>query len=266
MKHMLRWIVSICNMFGFNIKRLFIAITCFPVYILEMIEFYKQKRNHPGHSFDIMWPLPCLGERYGQGGNTNAHYFHQDLIVAQCIFCNRPNSHYDVGSRVDGFVGHVASFREITVIDIRPIKPNNHNIKYVQANIMDDLRPELVGCCDSLSCLHALEHFGLGRYGDPIKYDGHIIGINNLRYMLNNNGVLYLSVPIGPQRVEYNAHRIFSVSYIMKQFIHNKFDLISFSYVDDSGYLHINAQIDSCGVNNNYQCYYGCGIFVLIKR
>lgn len=27
---------------------------------------------------------------------------------------------------------------------------------------------------DSLSCLHTLEHFGLGRHGDPIDPEGHI--------------------------------------------------------------------------------------------
>ena len=33
---------------------------------------------------------------------------------------------------------------------------------------------------ESLSCLHALEHFGLGRYGDPINPEGNIIGLENM--------------------------------------------------------------------------------------
>jgi hypothetical protein len=37
------------------------------------------------------------------------------------------------------------------------------------------------GYCDSLSCLHALEHFGLGRYGDPIDPRGHEKGITRWR-------------------------------------------------------------------------------------
>mgnify|MGYP006185842181 CR=1 FL=1 len=32
----------------------------------------------------------------------------------------------------------------------------------------------LLNYCDSLSCLHALEHFGLGRYNDPIQFDGYL--------------------------------------------------------------------------------------------
>ena len=34
--------------------------------------------------------------------------------------------HVDIGSRLDGFVAHVASFREIEVLDIRPLKVNKH--------------------------------------------------------------------------------------------------------------------------------------------
>lgn len=37
------------------------------------------------------------------------------------IFDSSPQRHLDVGSRIDGFVAHVASFREIEVIDIRPV-------------------------------------------------------------------------------------------------------------------------------------------------
>ena len=37
------------------------------------------------------------------------------------IYAARPEKHVDVGSRVDGFVAHVASFREIEVFDVRPI-------------------------------------------------------------------------------------------------------------------------------------------------
>ena len=37
-------------------------------------------------------------------------YFHQDFVVARKIFERNPRLHIDVGSRVDGFVAHVATF------------------------------------------------------------------------------------------------------------------------------------------------------------
>lgn len=41
--------------------------------------------------------------------------------MARWIYEAAPIKHVDVGSRVNGFVAHVASFREIEVIDVRPI-------------------------------------------------------------------------------------------------------------------------------------------------
>jgi len=69
-------------------------------------------------------------------------------------------------------VAHVAAFRPIEVFDIRPLHSTVANITFVQADMMQ-LSSELVECTDTLSCLHTIEHFGLGRYGDPIRVNGH---------------------------------------------------------------------------------------------
>ena len=99
---------------------------------------------------------------------------------------------------------------------------------------MSEVPIELLDSCDSLSCLHALEHFGLGRYGDPIIYNGHIKGIENLtKKILKSKGTLYLSVPIGNEGVYFNAHRVFSIGTIMN-LMKDYFSLEEFSYVDDS--------------------------------
>ena len=143
-----------------------------------------------------------------QSGTANGHYFHQDLLVAQFIFARNPQVHVDIGSRIDGFVSHVASFRKIFIYDIRPLKVMNHpNIEYARADLMQGTDQNVA---DSISCLHSIEHFGLGRYGDPINPQGHIIAFTNLIYMLKEKGILYLSFPIGSSdQVIFNAHRIF---------------------------------------------------------
>ena len=65
------------------------------------------------------------------------------------------------------------------------------------------------GYCDSLSCLHSIEHFGLGRYGDPIAPHGDLEAMQRLKNILTEDGVLFLSVPIGPDLVVWNSHRIY---------------------------------------------------------
>jgi hypothetical protein len=73
----------------------------------------------------------------------------------------------------------------------------------------------LAGYCDSLSCLHAIEHFGLGRYGDPIDPLGYKKGIANMASLLSTGGVFYLSTPIGRERVEFNANWVFNPNTII---------------------------------------------------
>jgi SAM-dependent methyltransferase len=185
--------------------------------------------------------------------------------VARRIYFNKPILHVDVGSRVAGFVSHVASFRPIEVLDIRRITSKVADIKFTQCDLMNDIPNELVDYCDSLSCLHALEHFGLGRYGDPVRFDGYLAGLDNLHKILKNGGKLYFSVPIGPQRVEFDSHRVFAVKYLL-DILHEKYAIDAFSYVDDNGDLFENAALTEQNVEQNFGCSFGCGIFEMTKR
>lgn len=212
----------------------------------------------------IVASYPCLLDALDSAGTASGHYFHQDLLVARRIFAANPDRHLDVGSRVDGFVAHVAVFREIEVLDIRPISAAAPNMTFTQCDLMDP--PEdFVECCDSLSCLHALEHFGLARYGDRLDIAGYLTGFRNLERMLKPGGVLYLSVPIGEEHIAFNAHRIFAPSRILAM-ASNKFVLERFSYVDDAGLLHEDMSLSPEDAETGLGLHYGCGIFELRKR
>jgi len=203
---------------------------------------------------------PILRDFGTQAGIATGHYFHQDLLVATLIKQANPTRHIDVGSSIEGFVAHVASFREIEVLDIRPLQIAGHSqIRFVQSDLMR-LDQSMVGICDSLSCLHAIEHFGLGRYGDPIDPNGHLKGFYNLSKMLQNGGTLYISFPIGKPGVHFNAHRIFHPEDILDWSM-NLFQLIRFDYVDDKGNLHTNASLSSLPTLT-----YGCGIYTIRKQ
>jgi len=71
-------------------------------------------------------------------------------------------------------------------------------------------------------------------------------------------------VPIGPQRIEFNAHRVFSVSFLI-EFFEKKYNIDQFSFVDDQGDLYENIPLSDNDIQNNYGCVYGCGIFELTK-
>lgn len=266
MKKLLRPINTLLKVFGFNPIKTVNALRGLPLYLNDLKKLKVSKTGSRDRDlFPFGEALPCFGDRISQSGEANGHYFHQDLLVARRIYLNKPHIHVDVGSRVDGFVAHVASFRPIKVIDIRPQSSSIPNIEFIQADLMGVVKGDkLVNICDSLSCLHALEHFGLGRYGDPVNYDGHLAGLNNLHLILRKDGKLYFSVPIGPQRIVFNAHRVFSVSYLLRCFA-NKYNIDQFSYVDDNGDLHENIPLNEANIKNNFGCSYGCGIFEMTK-
>jgi hypothetical protein len=198
-----------------------------------------------------------------EAGEAKGHYFHQDLYEAQKIYENNAIKHVYIGSRIDGFVAHVASYRKIELLDIRPLKTPITNVSFREANLLE-LPSELENYCNSISSLHVIEHFGLGRYGDPIDYFGYIKALDNIKFILQKNGLFYFSVPIGPQRIEFNAHRVFSLEYLV-QTLKERFSILEFSIVDDNGELHTNIKLNPDMVKSNCNCNYGCGIFVLRK-
>ncbi len=263
MKAALRSLYILFITFGFDPRKMVLSARGLPTY-LRNLRLLRQQAPVLQSEFPFGRWYPCLDDRFSDSGSTKGHYFHQDLLVARRIHLNNPIQHLDVGSRIDGFVAHVASFRRIAVMDIRPLSICIPNMEFVQADLMSKITSSMTESCDSLSCLHAIEHFGLGRYGDTIKYDGHLLGMENLYRILKSGGKFYLSTPIGPQRIEFDAHRVFSVKYLLEQF-NGKYRLDYFSFVDDKGELHEDVSLNEKDVLNNFGCVYGCGIFELTK-
>lgn len=173
----LHWILS--TQLGFDPRIFLRALRGLPVFLRDWAIFRK---NYAGK----MKLMPCLHDRYEEGGATKSEYFWQDLLVARAIHAAKPVRHVDIGSRVDGFVAHVASFRDCEIFDVRPISTAVPGVVFRQADLMNPTSLPITageGYCDSLSCLHAIEHFGLGRYGDPVNPLGYQRGIANMAHI-----------------------------------------------------------------------------------
>lgn len=157
----------------------------------------------------------------------------------------------------------MASFRPIEILDIRDLDEVNHpNISFVQADLMQISSGRGIST-DSISCLHAIEHFGLGRYGDPIDTEGHLKGFRNIVNMLDPGGMLYISFPIGRKNeVHFNAHRVFHPHDIFSWPIDDgELSLERFDYVDDQGGLHRIHPLEE----DTPDVQYGCGIYSFRK-
>ena len=204
------WLLS--SQFGFDPRTFLSSLRGLPVYLRDWASFRK------GYVGKMKF-MPCLHDHYEEGGATKSEYFWQDLLVARAIHVAKPVKHVDIGSRVDGFVAHVASFREIEVFDVRPISTAVPGVVFRQSDLMNPVSLPTTaegGYCDSLSCLHVIEHFGLGRYGDPVNPQGYKSGIANMTQLLQPGGTFYLSTPIGQERVEFNANWVFDPRSILR--------------------------------------------------
>lgn len=251
-KSLLRGLNRFCSGFGIDIVKMGRAVQGVPRLIRTATTY---RRLHTGSQFPLSVSslYLCPTDYRSEAGRAGGHYFHQDLWAARRIYRARPSRHVDVGSRLDGFVAHVLSFMPVTVVDVRPLKNSVEGLSFVHADATNmNAFPDR--SIESLSSLHAAEHFGLGRYGDPVDPDAAFRLMHALARVLSPAGRLYFSVPIGVERLEFNAHRVFAPSTILQHFAELR--LLSFSAVDDSGAFHCDTEPDLFAPAE-----YACGLF-----
>ena len=115
---------------------------------------------------------------------------------------------------------------------------------------------------ESLSCMHTVEHVGLGRYGDTMDPSGDIKAISELKRILAPGGSLLFVVPIGIPKIEFNAHRIYSYAQIIEYF--SDVELKEFSLIPDNAFdvgIISNASSDLADAQE-----WGCGCFWFTKN
>lgn len=224
-----------------------------PRYLLHWFRFARQAGSKQRIQLSDL--QPCLGD-WTTHTPFDAHYFFQGAWLARALAKNTPVQHTDIGSSVMT-VSVLSAYVDTTFVDYRPIKVDLPGLKPLAGNILD--LPFTEGSIASLSCLHVVEHIGLGRYGDPIDFDGSRKALMELERVVSPGGRLFLSVPVGDERVCFNAHRVFAPETILAML--PKMQLLSFSLVGDDGqFRHDCAVSEANGLN------YGCGMFVLEKR
>lgn len=253
--NVLKCVYRICQTFGVDILKTFRAMGSIPYYLKTLFIYHRLSLNG-SFPIKIFYLRPMLEDRIEEAGSAG-EYFIQDIWAARKIYNRKPSRHIDIGSRIDGFVSHVLTFMPVEVIDIRPLKSNIPGLTFLQedatylSNIVDN-------SVESLSSLHAIEHFGLGRYGDPINPEACFLAMHTLSRILKPAGRLYFSVPIGFQHLEFNAHRIFAPRTILETF--STLKVLEFAYIDRQGILYENVRMEDWEAQD-----YACGLFEFTK-
>lgn len=207
-----------------------------------------------GQSLSLVDSYPCLTD-WQSHTPFDAHYFYQAAWLARRLRAAGPGRHVDIGSDIR-MINVLSAFVPTEFVDYRPLSAELKGLECSAGDLTGLARED--ASIPSLSCLHVVEHVGLGRYGDPVDPEGSRKALAELQRVVAPGGWLYLSVPVGRERVCFNAHRVFDPETIVSAL--SDLTLREFSLVDDR--CAYRQYLDLADGKSQE---YGCGLFVFEK-
>lgn len=222
-----------------------------------MPRYWKHWRQYRARSAEVLRiadGYPCLSD-WVAATPFDPHYFFQAAWLARRLAASSPARHVDIGSDIR-MVNVLSAFVPMEFLDYRPLDVALSGLQCFADDLLALSRAD--ASIGSLSCLHVIEHVGLGRYGDSIDPQGSRKAALELARVLAPSGRLYVSMPVGRERVCFNAHRVFAPAGVPGLF--PQLNLESFSFVDDAGVFHEDALPNAAEDNE-----YACGMYVFSR-
>lgn len=249
-------------MFNFlrTIKRSVFRVRSFLLFPFVAGSFFafKIKDGRRRFKVSLLDVLPCLFENIPYT-RFDTHYVYHTSWAARKVKEIDAKEHVDISSSLY-FSGIVSAFKPVRFYDFRPAKLNLSNLVSEPANLLS--LPFENDSVDSLSCMHTVEHVGLGRYGDEIDPDGDLTAVKELSRVVSVGGSLLFVVPIGKPRIQFNAHRVYSYEMVVRMFpnlIIKEFSLIPDNALEAGMIYNATKEMADDQI-------YGCGCFLFVKK
>lgn len=237
--------------------------TIFDIWFWRDYFKYKKENKRFKIPFIELWPITCDKTEYT---NFDGHYTYFPAWAIRKVLNIKKekniDKHIDFSSSLH-FCANLSAYLPVEFYDYRPAKLSLSNLKSEHADLTD-LKNFKDNSVESLSCMHVVEHIGLGRYGDPIDSEGDIKAINELKRVCSIGGDILFVVPVGKERIQFNAHRIYAFNTIINLFGPG-FTLKEFSLVTDNNDFSENINLEQVKDLVERQNY-GCGCFWFIKK
>jgi len=197
--------------------------------------------------------LPFLNDKTSTT-SFDTHYIYHPAWAARVLKGISPSLHIDIGSTLH-FSTLLSAFIPTRFYDYRPAYLNLTGLSSETADLTNLIFED--NTIETLSCMHTIEHVGLGRYGDHLDAKGDLKAMKELQRVVRPGGSLLLVTPVGKQKILFNGHRIYSFETITQAF--DKMALVEFSLIPDNA-LEI-GMIFNCPTETVKQQDYGCGCF-----
>ena len=224
----------------------------YPAYIKEFLSF---KKASDAGRFAIKWKdlYPCLNDKSPMS-SFDRHYVFHTAWAARILARIHPEEHVDISSLLR-FVVVLSAFIKTRFYEYRPAELKLNGLQSEVADLLALPFPDM--SVPSLSCMHVVEHVGLGRYGDPLDCNGDLKAISELKRVLAKGGDLLFVVPVGKPKIMFNAHRIYSYDQIISYF--EELELMNFTLIPGS--RKDNGLIEHATKEMADAQTYGCGCF-----
>ena len=225
-------------------------------YSRYLADFFRLKRQSSVEDrLYISWKdrYPCLNDSTASTGFDH-HYVYHPAWAARILARTNPKKHVDISSSLH-FCTIVSAFIPVEFYDYRPAALDLSGLSSASADLL--ALPFADSSVESLSCMHVVEHVGLGRYGDPLDAAGDLKAIKELTRVLACGGNLLFVVPIGRAKIRFNAHRIYSYEQVVSYFPGLRLRDFSLITDDDKGGKLINNADKAAADLQEY----GCGCF-----
>jgi SAM-dependent methyltransferase len=216
---------------------------------------FKKMMSQSEPRFSLNWEdrYVCMNDRTPSTG-FDRHYVYHPAWAARVLAHTKPAFHVDLSSSLN-FCSMLSAFVPVKFYDYRPAELDLSNLTSEAADLL--ALPFADKSINSLSCMHVVEHVGLGRYGDPLDPDGDLKAIAELKRVLAPDGSLLFVVPVGQPKIMFNGHRIYSYDQIINYFA--GLELKEFALIPDNpveGGLICHATKEQSDKQS-----YGCGCF-----
>jgi hypothetical protein len=205
--------------------------------------------------FEVSWQdrYPCLDDKVAIMG-FDRHYIYHTAWAARIVAETKPFMHIDISSSLY-FCSIISAIVPVKFYDYRSVDLRLDNLEAGLADLKQLPFPNQ--SVSSMSCMHVVEHIGLGRYGDTLDPLGDVKAITELIRCLAPGGSLLFVVPVGKQKLAFNAHRIYTYQQMITYF--KPLELIEFALIPDNWAVGgLVRHADPAWVE---QQFYGCGCF-----
>lgn len=222
--------------------------------------YFKKLTKATDNRFALDWRniYPRLGDKTAST-TFDRHYIYHIAWAARIVARTKPRFHVDISSSLH-FCTVVSAFIPVRFYDYRPVNLPLNQLSTDYADLTS--LPFEDGSIRSLSCMHVVEHVGLGRYGDPLDPSGDLKAMTELQRVLAAGGSLLFVVPVGKPKIMFNAHRIYSYEQILSYFAETK--LKQFALIPDDSRDEDIIQDATSELANSQN--YGCGCFWFQKE